>query len=271
MEQLPARFTFIDLFAGIGGFRVALEKLGGQCLFSCEWDKYSRKTYEAWFGEVPFGDIRTLDLDGIPDHDLLAAGFPCQPFSLAGVSKKNSLGREHGFRDATQGTLFFQLAAIIEAKRPPAILLENVKNLRSHDKGRTWRVVRDTLEELDYWIFSEVVDAAGWVPQHRERVYIAGFDRRRFPGRHFLDPPQFRFPSAPPGRPAFGSILEPEPDPKYTLSEHLWDYLQAYAEKHRAKGNGFGFGIADPKGHFADAQRPLLQRRLRDPHRAKRR
>ena len=243
MERLPARFTFIDLFAGIGGFRVALQKLGGQCLFSCEWDKYSRKTYEAWFGEAPHGDIRELDLAAIPDHDLLAAGFPCQPFSLAGVSKKNSLGREHGFRDATQGTLFFQLAAIIEAKRPPAILLENVKNLRSHDKGQTWRVIRETLEELDYWVFSEVIDAAGWVPQHRERVYIAGFDKRSFSER-----PEFQFPSPPGSRTTFGGILERSPDPKYTLSKHLWDYLRKYAEKHRAKGNGFGFGIADPKG-----------------------
>jgi DNA (cytosine-5)-methyltransferase 1 len=236
-------FTFIDLFAGIGGFRVALEQLGGKCLFSSEWDKHSRKTYETWFGELPHGDIRKLDLAEIPSHDLLAAGFPCQPFSLAGVSKKKSLGREHGFRDATQGTLFFRLAEIIEAKRPAAILLENVKNLRSHDKGRTWRVVRDTLEELDYWVFSEVIDAAGWVPQHRERVYIAGFDRRRFPVM-----PQFYFPSPPAHRPAFGSILEQSPDRKYTLTRNLWDYLQKYSEKHRAKGNGFGFGIADPKG-----------------------
>ena len=238
-----ASFTFIDLFAGIGGFRVALEKLGGQCLFSSEWDKYSRQTYEAWFGEAPHGDINDVNIAAIPDHDLLAAGFPCQPFSLAGVSKKNSLGREHGFRDATQGTLFFRLAEIIEAKRPAAILLENVKNLRSHDKGRTWRVVRDTLEELNYWVFTEVIDAAGWVPQHRERVYIAGFDKRRFPGI-----PHFTFPGPPPSRPAFVAILEPSPDPKYTLSAHLWEYLQTYAEKHRAKGNGFGFGIADPKG-----------------------
>jgi DNA (cytosine-5)-methyltransferase 1 len=240
---LARRFTFIDLFAGIGGFRLALERLGGKCLFSCEWDKYSRKTYEAWFGEVPHGDIRELDLAAIPDHDLLAAGFPCQPFSLAGVSKKNSLGREHGFRCNTQGTLFFRLAEIIEAKRPAAILLENVKNLRSHDRGRTWRVVRETLEELDYWVFSEVIDASAWVPQHRERVYIAGFDRRRFPMM-----PQFCFPSAPKRRTNFGGILEANPDPKYTLSAHLWKYLQDYAEKHRAKGHGFGFGIADPAG-----------------------
>jgi len=236
-------FSFIDLFAGIGGFRMAFEKLGGECLFSCEWDKYSRQTYEAWFGEVPFGDIRTLDPADIPDHDLLAAGFPCQPFSLAGVSKKNSLGREHGFRCNTQGTLFFQLAAIIEAKRPPAILLENVKNLRSHNKGRTWQVVRDTLEELDYWVFAEVIDAAGWVPQHRERVYIAGFDRRRFPLK-----PDFHFPLSPGSRKNFGDILEVSPDPKYTLSQKLWDYLQNYAAKHRAMGHGFGFGIADPNG-----------------------
>lgn len=248
MKKRTGAFTFIDLFAGIGGFRLALERLGGECLFSSEWDKYSRKTYEAWFGEVPHGDINNVDIDSIPDHDLLAAGFPCQPFSLAGVSKKNSLGREHGFRDATQGTLFFRLAEIIEAKRPRALLLENVKNLRSHDKGKTWRVVRDTLEELDYEVFSEVIDAAGWVPQHRERVYIAGFDRRRDSGRGVPGSRPFRFPSPPACRPPFGSILEPAPDPKYTLSEHLWSYLRKYSEKHRAKGNGFGFGIADPGG-----------------------
>lgn len=241
--MLARRFTFIDLFAGIGGFRLALEKLGGECRFSCEWDKYSRKTYEAWFGEVPHGDIRELNLGDIPAHDLLAAGFPCQPFSLAGVSKKNSLGREHGFRDDTQGTLFFRLAEIIEAKRPTALLLENVKNLRSHDKGKTWRVIRATLEELDYWVFSDVIDAAAWVPQHRERVYIAGFDRRRFPMM-----PHFCFPPNPARRPALKTILDPSPDPKYTLTPKLWQYLQNYAEKHRAQGNGFGFGIADPEG-----------------------
>lgn len=240
---MARRFTFIDLFAGIGGFRLALEKLDGECVFSCEWDRFSRKTYEAWYGEVPHGDIRKLDLATIPDHDLLAAGFPCQPFSLAGVSKKNSLGREHGFRCTTQGTLFFELAAIIEARRPPAILLENVKNLRSHDRGRTWKVIQQTLDELDYWVFSEVIDAAGWVPQHRERVYIAGFDKRRFPAE-----PAFRFPDPPGSRKTFSGILERNPDPKYTLSQHLWNYLQRYAEKHRAKGNGFGFGIADPDG-----------------------
>src|SRR4051812_7166233 len=149
-------FRFIDIFAGIGGFRIALEKLGGECVFSSEWDKYSQKTYTAWFGETPTGDIRRVKPAVIPDHDVLAAGFPCQPFSIAGVSKKKSLGREHGFRCATQGTLFFNLARIIEEKRPSVLFLENVKNLQSHDSGRTWAVIQDTLQELNYWIFAEV-------------------------------------------------------------------------------------------------------------------
>ena len=191
MPNARGTFTFIDLFAGIGGFRIALEKLGGRCRFSCEWDRYSRKTYEAWFGDVPFGDIRELDPRDVPDHEILTAGFPCQPFSIAGVSKKNSLGREHGFKCETQGTLFFELANIVEARRPPALFLENVKNLRSHDRGKTWAVILGTLEELGYRVFSEVIDAAGWVPQHRERVYIVCFDKEAFPERppfEFLPP-----------------------------------------------------------------------------------
>jgi DNA (cytosine-5)-methyltransferase 1 len=236
-------FSFIDLFAGIGGFRIALEKIGGECRFSCEWDRYSRKTYEAWFGDIPHGDIRQLDISGIPDHDVLAAGFPCQPFSIAGVSKKNSLGRAHGFKCNTQGTLFFELASIIEAKRPRVAFLENVKNLRSHDGGNTWTLIEGTLEELGYWVFSAVIDAAGWVPQHRERVYIVCFDKKAFPRR-----PAFAFPQPPVERRMLGEILDPAPDAKYTLSPLLWNYLQKYAAKHRAKGNGFGFGIADPGG-----------------------
>lgn len=236
-------FGFIDLFAGIGGFRIALEKLGGECRFSCEWDPHSRRTYEAWFGDVPFGDIRDLTPEQIPAHDLLAAGFPCQPFSIAGVSKKNSLGRSHGFRDKTQGTLFFELASIIDARRPRVVFLENVKNLLSHDKGKTWAVIRETLDELGYWVFAEIVDAAGWVPQHRERVYIVGFERTAFPLR-----PAFRFPKGSGRPPVLRDLLEAAPDAKYTLSPKLWQYLQDYAAKHRAKGNGFGFGIADPDG-----------------------
>ena len=243
-DSLP--FTFIDLFAGIGGFRSALQKLGGRCLFSSEWDKYSQKTYKAWYGDTPHGDIRLIAKkpSDIPDHDVLAAGFPCQPFSIAGVSKRQSLGIAHGFKCVTQGNLFFQLVTIIKAKRPPVLFLENVKNLQSHDQGRTWNVISETLDDLNYWVFPKVIDAAGWVPQHRERVYLVCFDKKEFPQK-----PPFEFPSKPQGKkPRLLDILEPEPDPKYTLTEHLWNYLQRYAEGHRAKGNGFGFGLVDPEG-----------------------
>jgi DNA (cytosine-5)-methyltransferase 1 len=193
---------------------------------------------------VPHADIRKVRVADIPDHDVLAAGFPCQPFSIAGVSKRQSLGMAHGFECENQGNLFFQLAGIIEAKRPAVLLLENVKNLKSHDKGHTWQVIHDRLHELNYWVFDKVIDAAGWVPQHRERVYIVCFDKTAFPAR-----PAFEYPAAPESvRPKLLDILEPEPHPKYTLSAHLWNYLQRYAEGHRAKGNGFGFGLVDPMG-----------------------
>lgn len=242
---MGAEFRFADFFAGIGGFRIGLEKLGGKCVFSSEWDRYSQQTYESWFGETPHGDIRAIarNPDAIPDCDLLAAGFPCQPFSIAGVSKRGSLGMAHGFECRTQGNLFFELCTIIEAKRPRLLFLENVKNLKSHDGGRTWSVICDRLEALQYWVFERVIDAAGWVPQHRERIYIVCFDRRQYPER-----PNFVFPEPPGPRPRLADILEPAADPKYTLTEHLWGYLQAYAEKHRAKGNGFGFGLIDPEG-----------------------
>lgn len=235
-------FTFIDLFAGIGGIRLAFQKLGGQCVFSSEWDKFARKTYEANFGEIPFGDITKINENSILDHDILTGGFPCQPFSIAGVSKKNSLGREHGFLDKTQGTLFFDVARIIEAKRPKAFLLENVKNLISHDKGNTFRIIKETLEELGYSVFAEILDAKYFVPQHRERIIIVGFDRNRYPDV------KFRFPK-PKNKPkSLNEILDENVDDKYTLSDKLWNYLQDYAIKHKAKGNGFGFGIADPNG-----------------------
>lgn len=244
VDQYLPPFSFIDLFAGIGGFRAALESINGRCVFSCEWDVHSQKTYKAWHGHRPEGDIREVDIAKIPAHDVLAAGFPCQPFSIAGVSKRQSLGIAHGFECATQGNLFFQLATIVEAKRPPILFLENVKNLRSHDKGRTWQVIRETLESLRYWVFAEVIDAAGWVPQHRERVYIVCFDKDAFPAK-----PDFRFPLKPDGPPPkLIDILDPNPDPKYTLTPHLWSYLQRYAEAHRLKGNGFGFGLADLEG-----------------------
>lgn len=242
-EQLP--FTFIDLFSGIGGLRIPLDAAGGRCVFSSEIDRYSQKTYNAWFNEMPYGDITKIAVSDIPDHDFLAAGFPCQPFSLAGVSKKNSLGQVHGFSCKVQGTLFFNVATIIEIKRPPVVLLENVKNLKSHDSGRTWQIIKDTLEdELEYNVFYKVIDAADYVPQHRERIYIACFDKHVF-GEN----PPFEFPEKPKGpKPKLEDILDPDVDPKYTLSDHLWNYLQEYARKHREKGNGFGYGLANPKG-----------------------
>jgi len=235
------RFTFIDLFAGIGGFRIALESLGGKCVFSSEWNKYSAKTYEANFGERPAGDITLIDERTIPDHDILAAGFPCQPFSIAGVSKKNSLGRPHGFLDELQGNLFFDIARILDAKRPKAFILENVKNLIYHDRGRTFRVITETLEMLGYEVFWKVIDASAYVPQHRERIIIVGFRSDLYPSVHFT------FPQISGSPPSLKDILEKSPDPKYTLSDSLWKYLQEYAEKHRRKGNGFGYGLVDPE------------------------
>lgn len=267
-DALP--FKFVDLFAGIGGFRAALGKLGGTCVFSSEWDRYSQKTYKAWYGDTPEGDIRKIVPKDIPDHDFLAAGFPCQPFSIAGVSKKKSLGMAHGFKCETQGTLFFNLASIIEVKRPPVVLLENVKNLQSHDKGRTWKTIKQTLEELQYVVFDQVIDAAAWVPQHRERVYIVCFDKAVFG-----DNPPFVFPKSPEKQPKFRDILEKNPDPKYTLTDHLWKYLQKYAEHHRAKGNGFGFGLADFNGvsrtlsarYYKDGSEILIPQEGKNPRR----
>ncbi|MCA9062147.1 MAG: DNA (cytosine-5-)-methyltransferase [Planctomycetaceae bacterium] len=238
-------FTFIDLFAGIGGLRLGLESVGGDCVFSCEKDPFAQKTYHAWYGENPEGDVTTLAASGeIPQHDVLAAGFPCQPFSIAGVSKKKSLGREHGFKDKTQGTLFFHLAEIIEKHRPPVLLLENVKNLRSHNRGDTWQTISGTLSQLGYCVFDKVIDAVHYVPQHRERVLIVGFDRDVFG-----DDPPFTFPEPPDGPLLrIRDLLEDSPDPRYTLTDHLWQYLQDYAEKHRQKGNGFGCSVVDLDG-----------------------
>ncbi len=244
------KFKFIDLFAGIGGMRLAFEAAGGDCVFSSEYNPYAQLTYEANFGEKPAGDITKIDEHEIPDHDILVAGFPCQPFSIAGVSKKQSLNRPHGFLDKTQGTLFFDVARIINAKKPKAFLLENVKNLISHDKGRTFQTILDVLEEEGYSVHSKVVDARGHVPQHRERIYIVGFLKN-------LD---FKFPNSPAQGPLLGSILERTVDPKYTLSEKLWNYLQGYAEKHRALGNGFGFGLFGP----SDVARTLSARYYKD-------
>lgn len=238
-------FTFIDLFAGMGGFRLAMQAQGGKCVFSSEWNKYAQKTYFANFGDIPFGDItKEITKKYIPEHfDILCAGFPCQPFSIAGVSKKKSLGRETGFKDKTQGTLFFDVADIISRHRPKAFFLENVKNLVSHDKGNTFKIIKGTLEELRYTVHYLVMDGQAYVPQHRERIMIVGFNRDVFHGEE-----NFTFPEQERSERTLRDILEPEVDGKYTLSDKLWNYLQAYAEKHRAKGNGFGYGLADLNG-----------------------
>jgi DNA (cytosine-5)-methyltransferase 1 len=264
------KFTFIDLFAGIGGLRIGLERNAGKCLFSSEWDKYCQKTYKAWFGETPHGDIKEIDPKQIPDHDVLAAGFPCQPFSIAGVSKKNSLGRAHGFLDVSQGTLFYNVATIAEIKRPPMLLLENVKNLVSHDQGKTFEVIRTTLESLNYNVFYEIIDAQHYVPQHRERIFLVCFDRKRFP-----DIDMFNFPKHPQEQQQLSSIFEKNPDSRYTLSDHLWNYLQQYAKKHKEMGNGFGFGLPDFKGitrtlsarYFKDGSEILISQTRKNPRR----
>lgn len=236
-------FNFIDLFAGIGGFRMAFQEQKGKCVFSSEWDRNAQKTYEANFGEIPFGDITKIDETTIPDHDILLGGFPCQPFSIAGVSKKNSLGRNHGFLDLTQGTLFFDVARIIKEKRPKAFLLENVKNLRSHDKGRTFIIIEKTLKDLGYQVFVQIIDAKNYVPQHRERIYIVGFNRD-----YFKEELNFKFPDPPKEEQVFERILDADPAEKYTLTPNLWSYLQGYAAKHKAQGNGFGFGMTAMDG-----------------------
>ena len=239
MEEI----RFIDLFAGIGGFRLAFEANGATCVYSNEWNEYCQKTYKANFGDTPEGDITKVEASTIPDHDILVGGFPCQPFSIAGVSKKNSLGRATGFEDKTQGTLFFDVADIISRHRPKAFFLENVKNLTSHDKGNTFRVIYDTLKELRYSVHYLVMDGQTYVPQHRERIMIVGFDEDVYGGKE-----AFTFPEQHEATRSIKEILDPNIDPKYTLSDKLWAYLQNYAEKHRAKGNGFGYGLVDLNG-----------------------
>jgi len=260
------KYTFIDLFAGIGGIRLAFQAAGCQCIYSSEWDEMAQKTYEANFGEIPAGDITKVQAEDIPFHDILTGGFPCQPFSIAGVSKNNALGNLHGFQHATQGTLFFDVARIIDQKRPRAFLLENVKNLKNHDKGKTFQVIMQTLEkELGYTVYAKVLDARTVVPQHRERIYIVGFK----------EPIAFEHPKLPDLKPKFRDILEENVDPKYTLTDGLWTYLQNYAAKHKAKGNGFGFGMTDLDGvartlsarYYKDGSEILIPQNGKNPRR----
>ncbi|MDM7857641.1 DNA (cytosine-5-)-methyltransferase [Thiopseudomonas acetoxidans] len=279
-------FKFIDLFAGIGGIRKGFEEQGGLCVFTSEWNKFATRTYKANFAcDASFHtfneDIRDVTLSADPsvseqeaynhinrviaDHDVLLAGFPCQPFSLAGVSKKNSLGVKHGFECDTQGTLFFDVARIIAAKRPAAFVLENVKNLKSHDRGKTFRTIMKTLDELGYWISDadhtdakdpKIINGSNWVPQNRERIILVGFrrDLNVHEGFSLKDLP------IPESTPTLGNILEPWVDDKYILTPKLWEYLFNYAKKHQAKGNGFGFGLVGPN----DRTRTLSARYYKD-------
>jgi len=250
------KFTFIDLFAGIGGIRLGFESIGGTCVFTSEWNDWAKKTYQANFGEETHfvGDIVPYPAEDVPNHDVLLAGFPCQPFSIAGVSKKNALGRPHGFECTTQGTLFFDVARIISAKRPKAFLLENVKNLVSHNGGHTFRIIKETLEnELGYQVFSKVINGRHWVPQNRERIIIVGFrepvdfcwDNMTIPNeqrlmKDILHPENGTEQPQEPYTTSKGKVQL-----KYTLSDKLWKYLQDYAAKHKAQGNGFGYGLVD--------------------------
>ncbi len=281
-------FDFVDLFAGIGGIRRGFELAGGRCVFTSEWNKYAIKTYKANHYSDPnkhtFNeDIRAVTLSDkddvseavvvkninslIPDHDVLLAGFPCQPFSIAGVSKKNSLGKAHGFECKTQGTLFFDVAKIIEVKRPAAFLLENVKNLKSHDKGKTFKVIMETLDELGYWVADvdsdskvdpKVIDAQNFVPQHRERIALVGFrkDLNVHDGFSLKEISKF-YPKV---KPKLGDILDTDFDEKYILTPRLWEYLFNYSIKHKAKGNGFGYGLVGEQ----DVTRTLSARYYKD-------
>lgn len=282
-------FRFIDLFAGIGGLRRGFESIGGQCVFTCEWDKYAQQTYRLNYKcdhEIA-GDIRKIHEKDVPEHELLLAGFPCQPFSIAGVSKKNALNRPHGFRCDSQGTLFFDVARLIAHHRPKVFVLENVKNLLNHDRGHTFSVIRATLEnDLGYQVHFKVLDARAWVPQHRERVFIVGFRDHNTFSFNDMELPD------PAHGPLLKTILHPEdgseePDPrftaspdgrvleKYVLTDHLWEYLQAYSEKHRAKGNGFGYSRVGPLDiartlsarYYKDGSEILISRGRKNPRR----
>lgn len=291
-KSFPSQqFDFIDLFAGIGGLRRGFEPLGGRCVFTSEWDRFAQETYRANYamgeGEKIHGDITKIPEDEIPRHDLLLAGFPCQPFSLAGVSKKNALNRPHGFACAAQGTLFFDVARILRLHQPRAFVLENVKNLLSHDGGRTFNIIREVLQdELGYKVQFRVFDAKSWLPQHRERIFIVGLKDDAGFDFDALDTPDRK------SGPRLGSILHPEDGSevaescytsgprarvtdKYTLSDRLWCYLQDYAAKHRERGNGFGFGLVGPDDvsrtlsarYFKDGSEILIKRPRGNPRR----
>ena len=261
-------FTIADLFSGIGGIRLGFERAGCKCVWSNDNNKYAGETYIKNFGAEDFvlGDIRKIPSHKIPDFDILCAGFPCQPFSIAGVSKKKSLGKPHGFEDETQGTLFHEIIRILKDKRPQAYFLENVKNLERHDGGKTFKIIKGALEELGYSFYYDIINAKALVPQNRERIFMIGFKDRT------LD---FRFPEIPENYPKIRDILQKRVPKKYTLTDHLWNYLQNYAKKHRQKGNGFGYGLVNLDSHsrtlsaryYKDGSEILIPQNGKNPRR----
>jgi len=276
MNEGSSKFTFIDLFAGIGGIRIAFEQAGGTCVFSSEYDKYAQETYCAFFNErpdfsdikkvEPSGDITKLEPELIPDHDILTGGFPCQPFSLAGVSKKRSLGLPDGFNDPTQGTLFFNVKEIIRTKKPKAFMLENVKHLVNHDNGRTFKIISETLSKLNYNWSYRVIDAKGWVPQHRERTYIVGFRKSSSHPEQNWDIPFFENELhliSPPNRDIYlKDIIEETVPDKYTLGKGTWETLERHKAYHKSKGHGFGYTLH--KTPYRDITRTLSARYHKD-------
>ncbi len=234
-------FKFIDLFAGIGGIRIPFQEFGGDCVFSSEWDKFAQKTYKVNFGEEPKGDITKIEAKDIPDFDVLLAGFPCQPFSQAGLKK--------GFAD-TRGTLFFEIERILKEKKPKAFLLENVKQLRGHDRGRTLQVILSHLDALNYYVKYDVLRAGDFgVPQNRERIYIVGLNKDYFDIPEDYD---FAFPDPTHKKTRLGDILETDVDEKYTISDSLWEGHQRRKKEHQEKGNGFGYSLFNAESEYAN-------------------
>lgn len=227
-------FKFIDLFAGIGGIRLPFDELGGKCVFSSEIDKFARQTYLANYNEEPHGDITKIEPTSIPKFDLLLAGFPCQPFSQAGLQK--------GFND-TRGTLYFYILKIIEHHQPQAILLENVKRLKTHDKGKTFKVIQDSLENLGYRVSSQILAAKDFgIPQNRERIYIIALKNKA----------TFKFPTPLGKETCVGDILEKNVDQRYTISDKLWAGHRRRKLEHKIKGNGFGYGLFNSQSAYTN-------------------
>ena len=283
-------FTITEFCSGIGGFRLGLEAIGGKIVISSEIDKYAIQTYKHWFNEDSEGNLFDYKSSDIPNHDILTAGFPCQPFSVAGVvsnkhwdkTKPENLKKKSGFQytdqkeGGEQGQVFNGLLKIIKRKRPKAIILENVRGLLSHDKGNTWEVIQEELKKAQYDIYFKVIDAVHWVPQHRRRVFIVGFDKKQF-DTNKVD--FFSFPTEPITELKIGSILQKRVKEKYTLKDGTWNSLQTIRERNRnlPKGQkkGFGYSIVDRKGpsrtltkrYFKDGAEILIEQKNKNPRR----